>query len=620
MQKIIKLSKQLSNQISAWEVVERPVSVVKELLENSIDSGASRIKIEIENWWIDKIIVSDNWSGIIKEDLEICTEKYTTSKIKSLQDLYNVMTFWFRWEALASISSVSKMKIISKINWENFWNCLEIIPDNSQEKKEIYEIASETGTKIIIENLFYNTPARLNYLKKPRTEYNHILEFLNSMSLAYPEIAFEFISDKKEIFNFRNWENLKTRIYNIFWEDFSENLLEINFWFEWLKVTWFTSDPKVSFPNRNRQILFVNKRLIKSPIIYKAISNAYNRFIPHNNFAWYILNLEINPTEIDVNVHPRKQEIKFASQSSVFRLFFHSIEEKLGGVSLISEQFPQKSLSPESSLPCWEKGATEKKYYTWNWTKFKNYSPYKEINFNPKQGEIKNSINFNKEILGNNYPIPNPSLKSKGRGEENVVFEKSSNLHDTSLGKIIGQTFNSYIVVETETWLKILDQHALAERVIYEKLLKNFKKPNVQGLLLAESFSLTPKEFEIVENYKNIFFEMWFEIELMWNNLVLINSIPDLVKKENLRELFLWVIEDIWELWIKKSKTLEEVRNKILAYTACRSAVKFWDKLNLFEINKLLNDASLDYSATCPHWRPVIFEINLDELKNKYER
>jgi DNA mismatch repair ATPase MutL len=138
--------------------------------------------------------------------------------------------------------------------------------------------------------------------------------------------------------------------------------------------------------------------------------------------------------------------------------------------------------------------------------------------------------------------------------------------------------------------------------------------------LIAESFSLTPKEFEIVENYKEIFLEMWFEIELMWNNIVLINAVPDLIKKENLRKIFLWVIEDIWELWIKKSKTLEEVRNKILAYTACRSAVKFWDKLNLFEMNKLLNDASLDYSATCPHWRPVIFEIWLDDLKNKYER
>ena len=236
MQKIIKLSTQLANQISAWEVVERPVSIVKELVENSIDAGATKIKVEIENGGIDRIIISDNWSWITKDDLEICTQKYTTSKIKSLEDLYNVMTFWFRWEALASISSVSKMKIISKIESENIWNCLEIIPE---EKKEITQIATETWTKIIIENLFYNTPARLNYLKKPRTEYNHVLDFLHSMSLAYPEISFQFINESKEIFNYFAWENLKTRIYHIFWEDFSENLLELDFWFEWLKVSWF---------------------------------------------------------------------------------------------------------------------------------------------------------------------------------------------------------------------------------------------------------------------------------------------------------------------------------------------------------------------------------------------
>ena len=224
MWEIIKLSTQLANQISAWEVVERPVSVIKELVENSIDANATKIKIEIENWWIDKIIVSDNGKGINKEDLEICTQKYTTSKIKSLQDLYNVMTFWFRWEALASISSVSKVKIISKTSNQNSWNILEIIP---WEKKEIREIASEVGTKIIVENLFFNTPARLNYLKKPRTEYNHILEFLHSISLAYPNISFEFINDWKEIFNFKEQENLKTRIYHIFWEDFSSNLLDI---------------------------------------------------------------------------------------------------------------------------------------------------------------------------------------------------------------------------------------------------------------------------------------------------------------------------------------------------------------------------------------------------------
>ncbi len=619
MTKIIKLTPELANQISAWEVVERPASVVKELVENSIDAWADQISVEIKNWWIDEIIISDNWIWMEKEDLEISTEKYTTSKIKNIQDLYNVMTFWFRWEALASISSVSKIIIISKTNKNDFWYSLEIIPS---EKKEINKTACETWTKIIVKDLFYNTPARLNYLKKPRTEYSHILDFLNAMSLAYPKISFNFVSDWKEIFNYKKDEDLKTRIYYIFWEEFSSNLLELNFWYEWLKVSWFITDPKISFPNRNRQILFVNKRFIKSPLILKAISQAYNRFIPHNNHPWFVLNLEIDPTQIDVNVHPRKQEIKFAWESLIFRTFYHAVEEKLNKVSLVSLENNYHIWTPPPLGTPLEKGRKNEKYYTWSWTKFKNYSPYKDTTSNPNQIKIKDSINFSKEILSwNKENKDDKNFFNSSFWEKNIEnFEKSNDLHDTALWKIIGQTFNSYIIVETKNWLKILDQHALAERVNYEKLVKNFKKPSSQWLLIAESFSLTTKEFEIVEKYKEIFENMWFEIELMGNNIVLINAIPDLIKKENLQKIFLWIIEDIWELWNTKSKTLEEVRNKILAYTACRSAVKFWDKLNLFEINKLLNDASLDYSATCPHWRPVIFEIWLDELKNKYER
>ena len=188
------------------------------------------------------------------------------------------------------------------------------------------------------------------------------------------------------------------------------------------------------------------------------------------------------------------------------------------------------------------------------------------------------------------------------------------------LGKIIWQAHNSYIIIETKNWIKFLDQHALAERIIYEKLLKNDIWYNVQWLLLWESLSLKPKELNILEDNKEFFIDMWFEFEIMPWNIVLINWIPDFIKKENISNIFLWVIEDIWNHNISKSKTLEEIKNKIYAYTSCRSAIKFWNKLNLFEMNKLVNDSILDYSSTCPHWRPVVFDIDLNELKNKYER
>lgn len=598
MKRIIKLDKKLCNQIAAWEVVERPVSIVKELVENSIDAWSTNIKVEVIAWWIEKIVITDDWIWIDKEDLLLVTDKYTTSKISSLQDLYNVMTFWFRWEALASISSVSKLQIISKIKDSNFWYLLKII---WWEKEKIIQHPSETWTKIIIEDLFYNTPARLNYLKKTRTEYNHILEFLNQISISYPKIGIEFISDDKIIFKYNLWDDLKTRIYSIYWEDFFNNLLNLDFSFWWVNIKGFISDPKVSFSNKNRQSLFINNRIIKSPIIYKSISNAYNRYIPHSSFPAYILNITLNPTEVDVNVHPRKLEVRFANESQIFKSVYSSINNKLKDVSLMDVSYNSWVLAPiikeeANKLPSWNT------FYTWSGTKFKDYSPYKNTSPNPSQLNILNAMGFSESILRNDFS------------------EKSTDLHDTHIWKIIGQTFNSYIIVESKDSLKILDQHALAERIIYEKLIKSETTFSSQQLLFWESFNLAPKENNTLKNNKGVFIKMWFDFEFLSWNIVMLNGVPDFIKKENIKTIFLWILEDISDNKFIKSKTLQEVNNKIYAYTSCRSAIKFWNKLNLFEINKLLNDSVLDYSATCPHGRPVIFEIWLDELKNKYER
>ena len=616
MSKIIHLDKILSNQIAAWEVVERPASIVKELVENSIDAWASNIKIEIKNWWADEIIITDNGSGIEKDYLALSVEKYSTSKIKSLEDLYNVMTFWFRWEALASVSSVSKFLIISKISdsessseWQRGWYALEVVDG---EASDIREYPSENGTKVIVKNLFYNTPARLNYLKKPRTEYSKILEFLNAISLSYPSVWFEFINDDKKVFKYSKGEDLKTRVYNIYWEEFSSNLLEINFELVGIKISGYISDPKVSFPNKNRQSLFVNHRVIKSPLIFRSINNAYNRFIPHNLSPAYILNIDVDPTQVDVNVHPRKLEVRFAEESQIFRWVYHAIEQKLTWVSLVSSP----NLSPEvEGSRVWESS-----YYTGSWTKFKSYSPYKDTAANPAQWKIYDAIKFSRSVIVGLDPTiqwVDPRVKHE---DDNTEFEQSTDLHDTALGKIIWQSHNSYIIVETTSWIKFLDQHALAERVIYERLVKEKTSFKTQGLLIWESLNLSSKELDILEGNKKVFEDMWFDFEIMWGWIVMINWIPDFIKKEKLSDIFLWVLDDIWGYSFSKSKTLDEVKNKIFAYMSCRSAIKFWNKLNLFEMNKLLNDSVLDYSATCPHGRPVVFDIGLNELKDKYER
>ncbi len=605
MGKIISLPKNLSNQISAGEVVERPVSVIKELVENAIDAGSSHIRVEIKWAGLSEIIVSDDGIWIQEEDFPLLAEKYSTSKIKSLEDLYNVMSFWFRWEALASISSVSEFSLVSKTKEATIWNKLFFQDD----KKIIQEFPSEKGTKISIKNLFHSTPARLNYLKSEKTEYAHILEFLQQISISYPEIGFVFIADEKVVFNYGDSEDTKTRIFNIYGENFMDNLLSIDFSFAWIRIEGFVSDPKVSFSNKNRQVFFVNKRIIKSPIIYKAISDAYNRFIPHGSFPGYILSLSLDPSFVDVNVHPRKMEIRFADEKTIFRAVYNSIFWKLEKLTLNVWDIKKEEGNIASSRD---------NFYVGSGTKFKNYSPYKDINTNPSQTRIQDSLSFTQSFLAWN--------SSKENSEENLFFsaeneqEKEFDIHETSLWKIVAQVFNSYIIVEWEKGLKFIDQHALAERIIYEKLVKNKKSSSSQKLLISLSLHLTPKEQGILEQNAKIFEEMGFEFEFLSSGIILLSHIPSFLERENIEKIFLWVIEDIWEYEAGKSTTLDEIQNKILAFTACRSAVKFGNKLSVFEINKLLADANIGYSSTCPHGRPVIFEITMEELKNKFER
>jgi len=616
MWKIIQLDKTLANQIAAGEVVERPVSVIKELIENSIDAWATEITVEISEWWIQEIIITDNGSGIEKDDLPLVAEKYSTSKIKNLDDLYHVMTFGFRWEAISSISSVSKFEIQSKTSSDIAWNSIKII---DWQAGQIQDVACENGTKIIVQELFYNTPARLNYLKKPRTEYNHILDFLQQISLSYPNVGFEFINEDKQVFKYQKNEDLQTRVYSVYGKDFSENLLPLEVNVYWINITGYISDPKVSFWNRNKQSLFINNRVVKSQLIYKSISNAYNRFIPHGCFPGYILHINLDPTQVDVNVHPRKMEVRFADEQSIFKWVYSALFNKLEQTTLLSPKLAEQSESSEitnnfnwnsfwNNSQAWNNSNPQ--YYTGSGTKFKSYSPYKDVTPNPSQWTINSANNFSRALLDGNNP---ESYNSR-------PVHESTDLHDTKMGRIIGQMHNSYIIVQTPEWMQILDQHALAERIIYEKLVKSQYEAKIQGLLIWESINLSGWDFEILQNNKDTFLEMWFDFEILsaWN--IIINWIPDFIKKENISSIIEWILSDIWSHSFTKSQTLEEVRNKIFAYASCRSAIKFWHKLNLFEMNKLLNDAVMDYSATCPHGRPVIYDIWLQELQDKYER
>ena len=599
---IITLPKHLANQIAAGEVVERPLSVVKELLENALDAGATRIDISLKNGGIDLIELRDNGAWIPQKSLKKAVEKYSTSKIASLEDLTRVLTFWFRGEALASIASVSRFTLISSDG-----SGPEAYQISTEDGEHFLEslVSWDQGTTVRVENLFHSTPARLNYLKTPRTEYVKILDFVQKMSLILPEVHLTLSHDGKELFSAPLGQSSRARIKNVFGSEFSEHILELKHNFNGVEIRGMISDPKISFPTKKRQVMFVNHRLIHSPMIAKAIGDAYNRFIAPKMSPAYVLEIYIDPTQVDVNVHPRKMEVRFANEASLFRSVFHGVKNELEKVSLISSQ---TDIHPQSCSSLGEKETTMKaplsskgeglgvRYHTGSGTKFKHYSPYTNTTPNPWQAALK----FSEKILGS--------------GEEIALHQ---DLHETPLGRIIGQLHNSYIILETREGLKILDQHALAERVLYEKLSSQSYTPTSQKILWGIWLHLSSSEQEVLSQCETNFSDLWIEIDTLSDGNIILQAIPDFMKRENIEKIFRNILEDISAVG---SQSIDEIRHKIWAYTACRSAVKFWDPLSLFEMHALLRDASLEYSATCPHGRPVVWEIGLWDLQKKYER
>jgi len=600
MAKIHELDELLINQIAAGEVVERPISVVKELVENSLDAGAQYITVSIENGGKTSIEIRDDGEWIDPEDLEIILQKHTTSKIRSGEDLQKILTFGFRGEALSSIASVSKLHIISKTPQENTAFSLQYELGN----KIITPCAGERGTIITVQDLFFSTPARLHYLKTEKTEYTKILDYLHAVTLQYPEVGLTFLSDGKTILKMNAGETLQTRIHTLFWKEFLENMLTLDMEIPGFRISGMVSHPKMHFWNKNKQFLFVNRRPITSPLIAKAILDSYNRYIPHGMHSAYVVSITLDPTQIDVNVHPRKQEIRFAQEQYIFRNVYHSLADTLEKALLTNTTpEPQQHISSSQYTPT---------YHTSNGTQFHAYSPYREKTFSPTQTKIGEALEFTQAFLSTEQ---NSSQKTAF-----IDDSKSGDLHYTPLGKIIGQAFASYILVEQEGKLVIFDQHAVAERVIYEKLSEKNITMSSQKLLIPENIRLSWGEWSFFEEHIQIFRDMGFECELLSHGMIAIHSVPDFMKKENVQEIISGILQDVMAGNIQKSRTLEEVRNKIHAYTACRSAIKFGNKLNLFEMHALLQDALEYYSATCPHGRPVVFEMSLDELKKRYER
>ena len=606
MSKIKLLDEDLINKIAAGEVIERPASVVKELIENSLDAGATRINIEIKDSGKKLIKISDNGSGMSSEDAKKSIIRHATSKISNVDDLFAIQTLGFRGEALASIAAVSKMSIITKQKDE-----LEAFNFVVEGGKEISSgtLGAETGTIIEIVDIFFNTPARKKFLKTDSVELRHIVEIVLKYALINENVSFRLKHDKHELLNSPAVESYRNNLASIYGTGLAKELLEVNYQDELVKITGFIAKPFAARNDKNQQHLFVNKRWIRNEDITKAIYEGYHSLLFVGKHPIYVLNLDINPLKIDVNVHPAKTEIKIEQKKEIYYSVLKAIRETLEKHNLI----PVMDIDVEEQLTF---GTTKKENVEKN-VKYR-FEPSEQTVLDVKEMKHSTSIdNFEEE----SYSTPEEEVFISKDNEEKR--EKERNTIEQSLKlpamKILGQIHKTFFVAETEGGLILIDQHVVQERVLYEKFMDQLmnKKVAVQELLQGEVMEFSPAEkIYLIDNLKKLH-QLGFLLEEFGGNSFVLKTVPSLFGRLQPKDLLYSVLDKLKE---GKSK-LEEIQEEIITRMACRASVKAGDTMTIPEIQKLLEELSnckLPY--TCPHGRAVLIKVPVEELEKKFKR
>ena len=563
MGKIVLLDDLTINQIAAGEVIERPVNVVKELVENSIDAGADRITIEIKNGGKTLIKITDNGCGISKEDLAISIERHSTSKIRQVEDLEKTYTMGFRGEALASISSISTLNIISKTKNDIVGNKMT---SKAGEILKIEQCAISTGTQIMVENLFFNTPVRYKFLKQDATESKYIKNWVEKVALANPNLSFKLIIDNKIKFFSNGNGNLSDIIYLIYGKEIEENLIKVNYEEENIKISGVIGNTTIARDNRKDQILFLNKRNIKNNMLLNSIDQAFKGSTGIGKYGFFILNIEMDANLYDVNVHPTKMEVRFKEENKLYKIMFHAIKD-----AMLKSEF---------------------------------------------LGNHEN-INENRNYIENEYEFLTNEASMKTSQPENTELRKRENSRKIEY-KLLGILFRTYIIIEVENQLFLIDQHAAHERILYEQIKENYKnhiQTNSQLMLVPEIITLTHKEMEFVKNNIELFKNIGFAIELFGEKTIKISGIPDLEYRSKTKNIFLDILDEM----ISSGRTqIKDIEERFIATVACKAAVKANMDLTNQEVDNLIqNLLTLNNPYTCPHGRPTTIKIDKDFIEKK---
>jgi DNA mismatch repair protein MutL len=614
MSKIITLDESTINKIAAGEVVERPAAVVKELVENSIDAGATRINIEIKKGGISFIKVSDNGSGIEEDDVVIAFDRHSTSKIKHSTELSSIMSLGFRGEALASIAAVSKVEMVTRTKSKPYGIQINLTGGNIE---NISQTGAPIGTLIAVRDIFYNTPARFKFLKRDATEAGYVSDIVNRIALSNPSISIKLESNGSTIINTPGNNDLLSTIVSIYGTDVGKSVLEINYNDDLVSITGYAGEPKISRSNRNYQSIFVNGRYVKSKLITSAIDEAYRTYLMKNRFAFVVLKIEINPVAIDINVHPAKMEVRFSDESRIYRAVYHAIRNTLLSGSKIKEiKVDDNSKLTNSSIKSEDIEAV-------------NYRQTSILDESNQRGIFQNSA-LPVEKMQNSPTIDSNKLVLKENGKhydslnaqqdiQNIETETNIS-RDIKDARLIGQLFSTYIILQKDDYIFIVDQHAAHERIIFEEIKRRFSnnEPMSQTLIVPTVIDLTYQEIKTLDEHRDFFNKLGFIYEEFGNNSIIVRAVPYGEVSEDEREIFLQLL-DIATTYVKEDYNV--ITDRALYKIACKAAVKANMSLENEETMEMLKKLSmLENPYTCPHGRPTIIRISKAELEKIFKR
>jgi DNA mismatch repair protein MutL len=602
------LPQSLSNKIAAGEVVNRPESVVKELIENSIDAGATHITLIIKDAGKSFIQIIDNGSGMSEQDALLSFQRHSTSKISSYEDLENILTLGFRGEALASIASVSQVELKTKKENDEVGTIVKV---EGSEIMDVTKTNCETGTSISVKNLFYNTPGRRNFLKSNQTEFRHIYETFIRLAISNPGAAFTFINNDEEIFDLKSSE-LKARLQNIFTNPFSESLIAVSQGNELIKIYGYISKPNFTKKSKQDQYFYLNKRFFVSKSLNFAVYSGYDDLIEKGDYPSFFLFIDIDPKKVDVNVHPSKMEVKFEDENATFGFVRKSVKEALSKADIVFEVgFDNRLGIPDSPESFHYKESNQPSSQN-----FQRTFSFQKSNFNfPKKEDTSNihsifdaTKRFEETESGN---IP-------AQQEQKNIFEHSKKSETESFN--VWQYQYKYIMCQTETGLMIIDQHAAHERILYEKALLwlNSQSSFSQQLLIPIKINLTKIDFHIASSLKDELVNLGFNFNLMNDEYVEMTGLPSDVKIGDENKIFQELIDQYKEYELKLNL---EKRDNLAKSFACRSAIKTGDKLTYTEMVGLMDNLfASQMPYVCPHGRPTVIRITTDELDKRFSR